>query len=145
MRTPLALVSAALFASLGLTACSEQSVFEIPVGSCAASDSFGVAAEGVLESLPLIDCAEPHDLEAFATMDLEGDEFPGDASLKETADAFCIAEFESFVGVSYTESELSVTYFAPTADSWDRSGDREVLCWVVSTEPVTGTLQGAAR
>ena len=78
-------------------------------------------------------------------MNLEGEEFPGDSSLKETADAFCISEFETFVGAAYTESELSVTYFAPTQDSWDRSGDREVLCWVVSNEPVTGTLAGAAR
>ena len=145
MRTSLATVSATALVVLGLTACTSASVFDIAVGTCAQSEDFADADGGVMGELPQIDCAEPHDLEAFATMNIEGDEFPGDDAAAGEASDFCLAEFETFVGTAYDESELLLSYFAPTEDSWDRNGDREILCWVQSPDQVTGTLKDSAR
>ncbi len=145
MRHASTAVAAIALVALGLTACSNDNVFDIAVGSCASSESFADSDPGVVAELPLIDCEEPHDLEAIATMEIDGDEHPGEDAVTAQADEFCVAEFEEFVGISYEESEFLVNYFAPTQETWDRVGDREVLCWLITPEPVTGSQAGAAR
>ena len=62
------------------------------------------------------------------------------------ADATCIPEFATFVGLAYEESALDYWPMYPTAGSWE-NGDREVLCiaWDPSGAKLTGTLAGAAR
>lgn len=145
MRHAFTAISATALVALGLTACSDANVFDIAVGSCASSESFADSEQGLVEELPLIDCEEPHDLEAIASTEIDGDEYPGEAAVTSQADEFCVAEFEDFVGISYEESELVVNYFAPTADTWDQIGDREILCWLITPELVEGSQEGAAR
>lgn len=143
MRKAIPTLSAAALALVGLTACG-GSVFDLEVGQCANTADVEMDG-GMIADLPATDCEEPHDLEAYASTDLEGDEFPGDDVVGEQAWNFCETEFENFVGISLWDSEYGMEGFVPTADSWDDLGDRQVLCFVVSADPVTGSLEGAAN
>ena len=70
-------------------------------------------------------------------------DFPGDDALFAQEAEFCIAEFKSFVGLSYEESVLDFTYYHPSEESW-LDGDRVVTCMIYDPgEQVTGSLRGA--
>lgn len=140
MRTPVVLLSIAALTA-GLSACGGSEVFEIEVGSC--TDSSQLQGDEVSQ-ITLIDCAEEHDVEAYASTQVTGDTYPGKDAILEQADEFCLAEFTTFVGVpSYEESALFFSYLYPTEESWNDAGDREILCLVISDTPVTGTLRGS--
>lgn len=143
MRKTLTVLSVAGLA-IGLAACgNNDSPFNIPVGACSLQEYYNSASTEITEA-PLVDCEEEHDMEAYAAMDFEDGDYPGDV-IDVQADEFCYNEFEPFVGIAYEESEIYYSYFAPQKESWEQIGDREVLCWLLSPELVTGTLEGAAR
>ena len=125
---------------------SEADAFALREGDCLnAQEAFGEGATEI-ETIPTVPCAEPHDGEVYATMRLAGDEFPGLDEAAAEADEFCYAEFPSFVGTSYEDSELDYTLLSPTKASWDLMDDREVACIVVDFDAdVTGTMEGAQR
>ena len=124
----------------------DASVFEIKVGDCYnfPDDS---ATSSEVETLSAVPCADPHQAEAYHEIEIDGDEFPGTPAVEEEADAACLAEFETFVGMPYDTSTLEFTYLAPTEASWDQLDDRLVSCLVLdpANPEVTGTLEGAAR
>ncbi|WP_456786802.1 septum formation family protein [Cellulomonas sp. P5_C5] len=126
-----------------ITESSEADVFSLKVGDClnqAASEE-----ETEVSSVPTVPCAEPHDSEAYAATDLPEGDYPGDASVTESADTYCYDEFATFIGLSYDESALDLASFYPTQESW-AGGDREIMCFVSSPDgQVTGTLAAAAR
>ena len=57
----------------------------------------------------------------------------------------CIARFEDYVGVAYTDSPLEVFTIIPTEASWE-SGDREVICSLYNSDftKLTGSMRGSA-
>lgn len=118
-------------------------VFSIVVGDCL-NDA---AVEGdVVSTVPIVACTESHDSEVYASHDLDGVEFPGDAALDAALAEFCQGEaFEDFVGIPWLESELETSGFYPTESSW-ANGDRELLCVIRdSAGPSTGSLENAER
>ncbi len=140
MRTPVVIVSIAALAA-GLSACGDSEVFDIPVGAC--FDSSSLEGDQVA-TIEILDCAEEHDVEAYASLELSGEAYPGQDEILAQADEFCLAEFDSFIGTAYQDSVLDFSFLYPTEESWGE-GDREVLCLAISPEPVTGTLEGTAR
>ncbi|WP_182112802.1 MULTISPECIES: septum formation family protein [unclassified Actinotalea] len=126
-----------------ITESSESDVFALQVGDCMNS---GELAEEV-ESVPTVPCSEPHDSEIFASTELEDGDYPGDDAIFDLADEFCLAEFETFIGVPYDESEIYYQPLAPSEMGWNELDDREVLCIALDeTEGgITGSLEGAAR
>jgi hypothetical protein len=158
-----ALAGAVLVASLLLTGCSaleslfpagaerddtgeitdtgELDVFTIAVGDCLAD-----APEGEVTSVVAIPCDEAHAYEAYHEFELAGDEYPGAEVVDEEAWTGCDAAFTEFVGLTYDESVLLVTYYTPTEESWNAQGDRIVTC-VIGEEAgdTTGSLAGAGR
>jgi hypothetical protein len=140
MRTPVVIVSIAALAA-GLSACGDSDVFDIPVGACL--DSAALEGDQVAR-IEILDCAEEHDVEAYASLELSGETYPGQEAILAQADEFCLAEFDSFIGTAYQDSVLDFSFLYPTEESWGE-GDREVLCLAISPEPVTGTLEGTAR
>lgn len=140
MRTPLIVASAATLAA-GLGGCGSE-VFSLPVGACLNASS--LSGEEI-SRVATVDCSQEHDVEAFASMRLTGDSWPGAEDILARADEFCLAEFETFVGTKYHDSDLDVSFLHPTEDSWNNAADREVLCLVIAPEPVTGTLKDSAR
>ena len=104
-----------------------------------------------------VDCAVPHDLEVHAVIDLREisyeyssvADFPGSEEIYDIGFDVCVQEFESYVGVPYSESAIYLDVFTPTESGWIESGDRVVDCVIYSvdsdTEQVrtTGSLRGA--
>lgn len=135
-------------AAVSLAGCSiltgvpdgEQDVFTLKVGDC-----FNVPDDTATEigSLPVVDCAEPHDQEAFASTDMTGDSYPGDTAVTDALNTFCTGDvYTDFIGVPYQDSIYYTSGLTPTAGSWE-NGDRELLCTVLAEEGKTsGSLAG---
>lgn len=120
---------------------SSADPFDIDVGDCVESTTDA----GEVTRIPVVPCSEPHVGEAYAAVRMPGGaDFPGEEAVVESARG-CEEPFEQFVGVELLGSQLKVTYFHPTAQSW-ATGDREILCVVSDpTGPVVGSLRGANR
>ena len=130
-----------LLAALVFSACG-GSVFTLPVGAC-----FDDSDDEQVSSVPEVDCSEPHDNEVFAVFDYTDSEtFPGSTAMNDAAQDLCIAQFESYVGLSYEESSFGVFPITPTEGSWD-SGDREIICALYNPDlsKLTGSMKGTAR
>jgi hypothetical protein len=115
-------------------------VFDLVVGDCT-NDEETVSEE--IETVPTVPCSEPHDNEAYLSVDLPDGEFPGDEYIATESDTICYDAFTDFVGVSYEESRLDYFPMTPTEGSWG-GGDREVMCFVfdANAEKLTGTAAG---
>jgi hypothetical protein len=120
---------------------SSADPFDVDVGDCVDSTS----GSGEVTQIPVVPCAEPHVGEAYAAVQMpDAEQFPGDDAVVGSARG-CEEPFEEFVGTALLGSQLRVTYFHPTAESWAK-GDREILCIVSDpVGPVRGTLRGASR
>ena len=100
-------------------------------------------------TVDLIDCADPHDLEAFhvGNIGIAG-AYPGEQALEEAGRDICEGSlFDTYVGRPYLESELYAAFYLPTAESWD-AGDRDIICLIIGYDEVTGeeiTLTGSMR
>ena len=145
----LALAGCSLLGNLGGGSTPEETtgagdpadVFTIKVGDCLNDGS----ATGEVSEVPTVDCAEPHDSEAYASIIIDDGDFPGDEALVAQAEAECGAAFSDFVGIDFESSSLSYAYYYPTESSW-ASGDREILCLIVDPAgQTTGSLQGTAK
>ena len=122
-------------------ATTGDDVFSIKVGDCLNDAD----VESEASEVPAVDCAQPHDSEAFASIVMADGEFPGADAVKSQSETGCTAQFNTFVGVDYGASTLDFSYYYPTAQSWAQ-GDREILCLVVDPAgQTTGSLKGAAR
>lgn len=128
-------------ASGNVTESAGADVFDVRVGDCLGD--FGDSEE--VTDVSVVPCDQEHGQEIYATAQVPDGELPGDDDLRAQAEEVCTAEFEAYVGLPYTESELDFTWLQPTAESWDQ-GDRELVCLVNDPAgPVTGSLQGANR
>ncbi len=127
----------ALAATTLVTACAAPPTAE--VGTCLLSED--LESQEVDELTP-IDCATSHDIEVFAKADLPDGNYPGEDAILEAGDAICEENFTTYVGTEYWESSLDFIYLYPIENSW-LTGDREILCMIVSEESVTGTLKDA--
>ncbi|MDO5051592.1 MAG: septum formation family protein [Pseudoclavibacter sp.] len=115
-----------------------ESVFSIKVGDCLQDPGTGSVSD-----VQVIPCDQEHDMEVYAELELPAGELPAD--LDQQAEAFCVEQFASFVGVPYEESTLDATWFTPTQQGWE-SGDRLVNCLVFDPQgATTGSLSGASR
>lgn len=125
----------------------EDDVFSLKVGDCV--NDYGDEKE--ITSVPIVDCAELHDSEIYASTIITDDQYPGASEVQTQADDACYAAFEGFVGLAYDQSTLYYSYLYPTQESWD-GGDREILCTIKKYDedtqeivPVTGSLKGSAE
>ena len=95
--------------------------------------------------MPVVPCDQPHTDEVYSITDVAETDFPGDDALQQEATDRCLAEFETFVGIAYDQSELDFYYYVPTKRTWLTEDDRAIQCIVYSYDDVTGTLAGTAR
>ncbi len=118
-----------------------MSVFDLRTGDC-----FDEPAGNQVSHLMVMPCAEPHDNETFAIFELDDGDYPGVGAVDGIAEEECLAAFADFVGIEYADSELAVSTFTPTADSW-KDGDREVVCFLqdLAGSKLTGSMAGAQR
>lgn len=117
----------------------EVGVFSLSVGDCLAD----VGLDSI-SSVTELSCEAAHVYEIYHAYDIPGDAYPGDDAVVTSAQDNCLAEFEPFVGTTYDDSELDVSYLYPTMESWTLGDDREVLCMLVTVDgsPRTGSAEG---
>jgi hypothetical protein len=119
-----------------------QDVFALGVGDCVTDSSL----EGEVSEVSVIDCGQPHTSEVYHSYMIPDATLPDDAGMQTILEDQCLPAFESFVGLAYPDSVLDISYLAPTQDSWDNAGDRELLCLIYDPGgDVTGSLAGANR
>lgn len=126
-----------------------KTVDDIAVGHC-----MDVPEDTEFSTFDPIDCAQPHDLEVFAVIDMStvssefsvGATYPGDDTLYYAAIDECIAQpFESYVGapydsIEYSDAVLWVDAFTPTLAGWNDYDDREVQCVLLELDASTGDI-----
>ncbi|BCW57508.1 hypothetical protein J2790_003262 [Paenarthrobacter nicotinovorans] len=123
------------------TESSKADAFKVKLGDCIANPD----SQEVVD-VTIIPCDQSHDLEAYGVTNMDASTFPGDTEVGAEAEKYCGAQFTTFVGLPFDESELEVTFLHPTSDSW-KNGDREIVCLVggASGAATTGSLKGAAK
>lgn len=105
---------------------------------------------GMLFGVEVVDCAQEHEAELIGrtTWPRErGNDFPGDEEVETFAFNECLHIFETYVGRSYFDSRLEMTYTFPRLASWN-AGSRGVECIVhppVGVERAAGTVRGSNR
>lgn len=128
-----------------IVAAGDESVFALSVGDCVVPPDALDTAD--VEQLRAVPCTEEHTHEVFATATYTAsDVYPGEAELQAFADGACLDNFEDYVGIAYEESSLRFSYLFPSFPSWQDGEDRQVVCFIVSTdEPMTTSAKGLAR
>jgi len=116
-------------------------VFQIRIGDC--FNDRTDASE--ISSVGGIPCDSPHDNEIYDRTLAPQGEFPGEESITDIASQYCLANFEAFVGASYQDSLLNMTYLYPTQESWNSVGDREIFCIVydMNDEKLFGSMENS--
>ena len=140
-------VTLMMLASCG--GASDEAQF-VGTGEVAEGDCINLPSDtGAVTAFQARDCAEGHDGQVLGVFDLQGDGvFPGVDEVLVDAEAGCIEQFETFIGVPYGESIYFLQSFTPTADSWVDNDDRTLLCVVLPGEgsgQLTRDLRGAAE
>ena len=121
--------------------------FAIRLGDCFDNTSaFASDEAGEVSSPPGVPCADPHDNEVYAVIDVDYADFPGDEQMAEDAFNACYARFEAFVGLEYESSTLDIAALYPSTESWSLQDDREVVCAVydMNGSKLTGSAEGSA-
>ncbi|GAA1859693.1 septum formation family protein [Myceligenerans crystallogenes] len=113
-------------------------------GAAQVGDCLGTIPQGTFTELPVVPCDKEHRGEIYAEKKLPEGKFPGDKQVADEGNTFCKAEFATFVGMPFDESELYFVAFYPTKGSWAEN-DRLIQCVLEAEKPTTGTLEGAER
>lgn len=155
--TPLAIVGAALLTLVGCAqsvdrneagevtaAVGNADVFALAVGDCF-DDTSEDAGEVELTTIPIVPCADPHDVEVYHAFDIADGDFPGQEAIDAEVETCLEEPFTSFVGLAYADSVFEVYPLYPTEASWEQ-GDREVLCGLYDPQgPTEGSVEGSNR
>lgn len=116
-------------------------VFSIKVGDCLDDAS----STGTVTTAPIVPCNQPHDSEAYTSVQMKDGAFPGADAVTTQANETCAAAYPAFIGIPYDDSDLSISYYFPTKESW-ANGDRQIMCTVYDNGvKTTGTLKNAER
>jgi hypothetical protein len=130
-----------------LNAGGTLSVTEMQVGDCFSTDG-----ETEIADVDGVPCTEPHQYEVFAVRDHDGPLPLTDASYQSAFDSLCLADFATYVGVDWADSEIYADMITPSEESY-AEGDREYICFLYEPDPddssqdlvLSESLRGAAR
>jgi hypothetical protein len=112
----------------------KSAVFSLQTGEC--FDPQG-------QSYSLISCDSPHVAEVFATFQLPGSKWPGNAAIQTAASGGCSSRLTGYVNPQLAIS-LASTYVFPDSVAW-QAGTRTVICEVRATSgDLTGSVRGAS-
>lgn len=131
---------------------SKTQLTDVTVGQCFNGGRAPVATSvQVVFGVDVVDCSEPHTSELMATFDYPSDAGPNDYPGLELVSAYardqCIDRFASYVGLSFDQSALDLTYIYPQDGNWSL-GDRSIQCIVhplAGEETSTGSFRNARR
>ena len=118
---------------------------DLPVGTCFDDPHHDVDLV-TSDDIPIVDCDGPHANEVFNNSKVEGEEFPGDASVHLQADSVCYSSFEDYVGMAYESSVYDFSWYFPTAESWSIGGTN-IICFAYNADlaDMSGSIKGTGR
>lgn len=91
-------------------------------------------------------CSQPHDAEVIARLTLPAGSYPGDKGVQKAGESGCEAEFDTYVGIPWDDSELESDFWWPDRELWN-SGDRVIVCAAYGPDydQLTGSVKGTKR
>lgn len=89
----------------------------LDVGHCIAE----LPADGAVERVRVVPCAEPHEAEVVGVLDLPGGGWPGRSQVQSRLTAWCEMD------TAQQEAGFRAVVWAPSEAGWDQ-GDRQGLC-----------------
>ena len=111
-------------------------MFSLRAGQCI--DSGATAISGV----HVVNCAQAHDAEVFATFRVTGARYPGPAALGQRARQGCVGRLSGYLNPQLSATSLAQSYVYPDSGAW--SAERTVVCTVRSTSgPLVGSVRAA--
>ncbi len=114
-------------------------VFGLRAGQCA-----NTARNGVDAAHP-VPCAQPHQIEVYATFRLAGATWPGAAALGQRASLGCLDRVGGYLNPGLLGTSLTGSYVYPGQGAW-AAGERTVVCEIRGTSgPLTGSVRGLGR
>ncbi len=126
---------------------ADTAVDDLSIGDC-----FLNPTEIEITTVETVDCAETHDYEVFAFVDLDerSGAFPGDDVLFEEAADRCLEPFLAYTGIDLDTDTPGYLYdvFIPDRRSWD-DGNRESMCAIFAIDagvnpiPSSGSARGS--
>jgi hypothetical protein len=113
----------------------------VPVDDLRPGDCVNGLDEGVVQSMPAVPCAEPHDGEVFGIFDLPAGDWPGDDEVFSQSETGCLEVLRGYSPTAYDDESVELYYLHPTQASW-RQDDREVVCMTYYPDaPRTGSIR----
>jgi hypothetical protein len=108
-------------------------------------------SSAVVFGVEVIDCTSPHTSELAATLNYPGGAagvtYPGVESVRVLAQQECRDGFADYVGVSFDESILDMTFVYPLEANW-KSGDYSIQCVIhpqAGRETASESFRNASR
>jgi hypothetical protein len=98
---------------------------------------------GIVTSVPVVPCSEPHDSEAYAEFELADGPYPGQERDQRAGRRGCVERVRRVRRDRIQRVRAQVQLLLTQRNSWPQ-GDREILCEVYDPRTqTTGTLEGA--
>ncbi len=96
-------------------------------------------------AVEIVDCAQPHFYEVIGSQEVPTQP-ASNPEIQATAKAFCLAQFQSYVGIPATKSKLSGQNLYPSVTSWETSPYRVIICMAGSESgSLVGSIKGSKR
>jgi hypothetical protein len=130
---PIILVVLLGLAVFGARGPNPATAFTLQPGNC-----FDVPGDAQVGDIPLVDCSQPHDAEAFVAVAVNGDApsgpeaYPGASAIGEWVANHCGSTVVSAYAGSASDT-LAVGYFYPDETAWAR-GERRLTCYLHSRD-----------
>jgi hypothetical protein len=91
---------------------------EVPIGSMAVGEC-ALEADAAQPVVTLVDCAEWHQAEVYAEVDLGDGPYPGDDAVVEMSETLCVDAANALIPPSADVTDVAVSVVVPDAAAWD--------------------------
>ena len=117
------------------------SVFTLAAGSCIDQDNLTTGLVTTVRSVP---CNQPHTHEVYLKTSVTPADVAYDAAKVTTfANQACTEGFKTYVGIAYEQSKYYFLHLAPSAESWTKNRDRDVVCLLLlEGQKLTTSVKG---
>ena len=117
------------------------SVFSLTAGSCIDQDNLTTGLVTTVRSVP---CDQPHTHEVYLKTSVSPSDGSYDAAkVTAFANQACTDGFKAYVGIAYESSRYYFLHLAPSAESWNKNHDRDVVCLLLlEGQKLTASVKG---
>lgn len=128
--------------SVAFVTGKSKSINDIATGDCF-DDPVGAVEDTDL--VVVHPCSDPHDNEVYATLEMPGEDWPGEDAVNRWADTHCLDAFAPYVGTRYESSVLEIGWYYPVEESWVKWDNRKISCLLYdpSLEKLSRSMNGS--